>query len=175
MCGRSVFTDLQSLSAEQGAYVALMAAYFKVEYLHNSAPGSTATLNEIAQRPMAYRSELCHAAFRHLENHRAVGREKFQECVENGIIPPPQALELREVSDLALSLWMMTIGVGCKPSTLERTGYCWRLVVSFSPTIEEIQAITNNLQYEIGVVTDQPFGTREWIAMAHELPAFLQK
>jgi hypothetical protein len=175
MCSREVFRGLLNLSPEQGAYVALLAAFIKVDLLHNQVPGSSATLSDVAEHPFAYKSELCYTAFRLLENQREIGRAKFRECKANKIVLPPQALELREVSDLAFGLWMMTIGVGCKPSSLEQVDSCWSLVASCSPSIDEIQAIVSNLHYELGQLMDQPMETGTWIALAHKIPAFLVK
>jgi hypothetical protein len=175
MCSREVFRGLLNLSPEQGAYVALLAAFIKVDLLHNPVPESSATLSDVAEHPFAYKSELCYAAFRLLENQREIGRAKFRECKANKIVLPPQALELREVSDLAFSLWMITIGVGCQPSSLERVGDCWSMVTSSSPTVDEIQAIVSNLHFELGQLMDQPVETATWIALAHKIPAFLEK
>jgi hypothetical protein len=175
MCSNLVFTELQSITPAQGAHVALMAAVIKTEMLKDRVPGGSATIRDIAESPATYSKELCYTAFCILEGMRELARARVRSYTTNRIVPPRDVLGHMELCDLALSLWMVTIGVGCSASTLEQVSSCWNHVASFSSSASDIKAIMLRSDYGCCTFRGQPIATNEWIWIASQRPAFLEE
>jgi len=174
MCAKQVSIKLHSIPSAHGAHVALMAALIKTEMLNDRVPGGSATVREIAESPMTYPRELCYTAFRLLKDMRERARVRVRSYAANKILPPPDVLGHMELCDLALSLWMTTIGVGCTTSTLERVNSCWRRVASYDPSASDVKAIMLRSDYGFCTFKRQPIATKEWIWLANKMPAFLE-
>ena len=174
MCANLVYTELQNITPAQGAHVALMAAVIKTEMLNNCVPGGSATVRQVAESPVTYSKELCYTAFCILEDMRELARARVRSYTTNMIVPPRDVLGHMELCDLALSLWMVTIGVGCSASTLEQVCFCWNQVASFSPSASDIKAIMLRSDYGCCTFRGQPIATKEWIWLASKMPDFIE-
>jgi len=70
-------------------------------------------------------------------------------------------------------LLMSTIGVGCRPSTLEAVKYAWEHLATFSPNASDIATILNMPERIVNDVIGQPLETDEWLRLARKCPDFL--
>ena len=175
LCAKEVASKLKIATEEQCCRVALMAALLKRQMMNERVPGGIATSREIAEHPKKVAREQCYTAYCLLEDVRELSRQRIRAHISNGTPPPPEILEHMEISDLALSLWMATIGVGCTTSGLKSVSFSWNLVASLPVAWCDIQRIMDTLAY-YGESALEPFaalGTDEWIALARKIPEFL--
>jgi hypothetical protein len=174
-CGKQVVSDLQGLSQDQGAHLALMVALFRATILDVPVPGSSITINEVVQHPTAFRKELSYAAFSLLQAIREESREKIRSYEAFNIIPDPIVVEHTEMCDLALSLLMSTVGVGGKSSTLGVVKYAWEEVKAYSPSDADIALVMTMPEYIVDDIIRQPLETDRWLALARTVPEFMRQ
>ena len=173
LCAKHVLANLPSLTPAQGSRLALIIALLRTRALDVPVPGGNATLGEIVQRPTAYRSELCYTAFSLLRDIRQDSREKVRSYASFGILPNPKIKEHNEICDLALSLLMSTLGVGCKPNTLESVKYAWQHLATYSPDPSDVASIVNMPEHLVQDLIGDPIETDEWLQLARKNPEFL--
>jgi hypothetical protein len=174
LCARQVVINTQSLTPAQGARLSLMIAHFRASLLDVPVPGGSATINEMVQHPMAFRSDLCYAAFSLLSDIRQASREEIKSYASFKVSPNPQIKEHTEICDLALSLLMSTLGVGCQPSTLEPVKYAWDYLATFPPGAADIALILNMPERIVNDLIGQPLTTWDWLELAGKRPDFLK-
>ena len=174
-CGKKVVSDLQSLSSDQGAHLALMVALYRATILDVPVPGGSITLNEIVQRPTAFRREISYAAFSMLKAIREESREKIRSYEAFNIVPDPIVVEHTEMCDLALSLLMSTVGVGGKPSTLGVVKYAWQDVRDYSPNDADVALVMTMPEYIVDDLLQQPLETERWLELARTVPEFMRQ
>jgi hypothetical protein len=163
---------LQKISSAQGAHVALMAALIKTEMLNDRIPGSDVTIRQVAEAPMSYSTDLCSTAFELLKEKRRMARDRVKSYAANKIVPPPDIREYMDLCDLALSLWMITVSVRCRPSSFPEVVACWRRVISHIPSADDVRALMVRSDYGFCNFKCQPIATKEWIWLANQMPVF---
>jgi hypothetical protein len=173
LCAKHVLANLPSLTPAQGSRLALIIALLRTRALDVPVPGGNATLGEIVQRPTAYRSELCYTAFSLLRDIRQDSREKVRSYASFGILPNPKVKEHNEICDLALSFLMSTIGVGCKPNTLDSVKYAWHQLATYSPDPSDVASIVNMPEHLVQDLIGDPIEPHEWLQLARQNPDFL--
>jgi len=150
-----------------------MIALFRATKLNVQVPGGSFTISDVVQHPAAFRKELCYAAYCLLEDIRRESRDKIRSYSSFGILPSPTVKEHTEICDLALSLLMSTIGVGCSPSTLGAVKYAWGDIATYSPMEADIIVIMKMPEYIVHDIIEQPLETDAWLALARKSPDFL--
>jgi len=172
-CARQVCVEVDDLTGLEGAHLALMTSLFRNRMLNIGVPNSSATISEVLQRPMAYRREICYAAFSLLQAIREASREKVRSYASFGVLPSPQIMRHTEICDLSLSLLMSTVGVGCRPSTLATVKYVWERVASSTPGPSDVELITSMPEHIINDYFDIPLEAEQWLALSRKSPDFL--
>ena len=174
---QQVAWKLKCVTEEQGCRVALMAALFKSQMMNELAPGSVATIREIADNPKKFTWEQCHSAYWLLGDIREAARQELRLRIANKSIPPPEVRLQMEICDLALSLWMATIGVGCTSGGLKAVSCSWKFIASLAVAECDILRLRNEFAH-FGESALEPFAaleTGEWIALARKIPEFLSE
>jgi len=143
--------------------------------LYDNVPGSFATINEVVQRPHAYRPEICYTAYHQLYAIREESREKIRSYASFKILPSPEFSNHIEICDLALSLLMCTIAVGYKPSTLDAVRCAWERMASFAPLASDVALIMNMPEDVVAELITTPLETEVWLEAARQSPDFLHK
>lgn len=174
-CAKQVVANVQALDPARSARLSLMVALFRAMNLDVQVPGGSTTVGAIVQHPTAYRAELCYAAFRLLGEMRQAGRDKIRNYESFKIRPSAIVTERIETCDLALSLLMSTVGVGCRPGTLEAVKFAWETVAAHAPTPADIDVIMKMPEYITNDIMEQPLETDRWLALAHKGPDFLKR
>jgi len=171
---KQVCAEIQQLSSAQGAHLALTIALLRAKMSEVQAPGSSFAMSEVIQHPMAYREEICDAAFRLLKDMRQAEREKIRSYESFGVSPSPVLREHTELSDLGFSLLMSTLAVGCNPGILKTVKFSWETIATFSPLAANIEVLMTMPEYILNDEIVQPIETDRWLEMARTLPDFLK-
>jgi hypothetical protein len=171
-CAKQVASKLQCVTEDQGCQVALMAALIKVQMMREREPGGIATAEEIADNPFNYARDQCYTAFCLLEDVRELAREKIRGHVANKTTPPPEICLHMEICDLALSLWMGTIGVGCTRGGMKAVAASWKFLASLPTSRSDVLRTMEILSLDESM-SKPPIMPDEWLNLSRRLPEFL--
>jgi len=149
-----------------------MAALFKAQMMNERVPGSSATISEIADSPSKYARDQCYNAFCLLEDIRETSRQRLRLHVANKTIPPPEICLHMEICDLALALWMGTIGVGCTPRGMKAVTASWKFLASLPTSRNDVLRTMEILSLD-EIFSEPPITPDEWVELAGRPPTFL--
>jgi hypothetical protein len=154
-----------------------MAALMKAQMMNERMPGSIATIRDIADNPTKFTWEQCHAAYWLLGDLREAARQELRMRIAHKSIPPSEVILQMEICDLALSLWMATIGVGCTSGGLKAVSHSWKFIASLPVAERDILRLRDEFAHlgESALAQFAALETDEWISLARKIPAFLSE